>query len=58
MLAGKTKGIISNLKSLAESGEGESEANLTIEAIQSRNFSMAMQSFLFNLALAENLVSN
>lgn len=58
MLAGKTKDIISNLKSLAESGEGESEANLTIEAIQSRNFSMAMQSFLFNLALAENLVSN
>ena len=52
----KTKDIITNLKSLAEGSEDEEAGSITLETIQSRNFSAAMQNFLFNLASAENLV--
>eukprot|EP00794_Sanderia_malayensis_P005220 gene5220-5876_t len=52
----KTKDIISNLRSLAETSGDETEAKITIEDVHSRNFSAAMQNFLFNLASAENLV--
>ena len=57
-LAGKTKDIITNLKSLAGEQEEGDEAKITIETIKSRNFSTSMQNFLFNLALAENLVQS
>ena len=55
-LAGKTKDILTNLKSLAEETEDGTGAKITMDTIKSRNFSVAMQNFLFNLASAENLV--
>ena len=58
VLAGKTKDVITNLKSLAQDEAGENEGKITIETIKSRNFSAVMQNFLFNLALAENLVES
>jgi len=58
LLASKTKDIITNLKSLAGEQEDGSEPKITIETIKSRNFSTSMQNFLFNLALAENLVQS
>ncbi|XP_065071950.1 DENN domain-containing protein 10-like isoform X1 [Rhopilema esculentum] len=57
LLAGKTKDIISNLKSLGINEDGV-EAGITLETIKSRNFSAVMQNFLLHLAFAENLVKN
>ena len=57
LLAGKTKDIITNLKSLGSNEDGVG-AGITLDTIKSRNFSAVMQNFLLHLAFAENLVKN
>lgn len=53
-LTRKTKDIINNLKTLDE--ENRENPQVTLEFLQSRNLTSAMQSFLFNLASAEGFV--
>ncbi|XP_065828241.1 DENN domain-containing protein 10-like [Oscarella lobularis] len=54
-LAFKTKELVGNLKKMATVGD-DGVAGITLESLQARKLTPAMENFLFNLASAEGLV--
>lgn len=53
----KTSNLLSNLKSFAEaSPTEEGQSMVTLDALRAKKLPAAMENFLFNLAVAENIM--